>query len=496
MAVVPTYQSNKSLQPAEWNPKTAANLGNEIADVGSGLQGLSEQVQKVQNLNARSKAIGELSNLNDATHDKYRTYADLDKASEDAQHELADNLETASQSIQDPESRNQFMLEATKMKDSKQTAIDTMIQGRILQQGKFDINARATAAQQEFNYATTPSQEADIKKRYNDYVDQRMATGGVSPEWAEYHRQLQNYNFGYGKALNDISIIKTPQAADNVQKKIENGDYGSLRDVDEQAALNKLNRKKEFLTNQVKRNMDNIQEANARDLMLMKQTHDPSLEQHAEEKYFTGQISQKTFNSFTKGGTMVSPDTDGQTYLEAVAHLANGGVADARNFIMDKFNDNKLSPQDRDKLYNLRIMPMGDKYRSVKDVIGLEQTQKDATDNFQRHLKSSLDFLHNSLLPFGKHLPDFTKQDKPDDKTVAMTRRFIQKITANNMDPEKYIKTANDVVKEQRLLDRPEIASYDENGKTEQDEDGNRSVTTPDGDSQPDDQSFGDKYGQ
>ena len=496
MVQVPTYTSSNSLNPTPEDPKLAANLGNMISSVGDTVSDIGEKVQKIQGLNERSKAILQLSEANDATHDKYRTDPDLADASKNSQDALDENMRNAADSIKDPEARNQFMVEATRMKDSKQTAIDTMIQGRILQQGKFDINARATAAQQEYNYATSPAQEADIKKRYNDYVDERIQSGGVNPEWAGMHKELQNYNFGYGKALNDISIIKDPKAADTIRKKIENGDYGSLRDVDEQSALNKLDRKQTYLQNQQKRNMENIQEANARDLMLMKQTNDPSLEQHAEEKYFTGQINGKTFNQMTKGTTMVSPDTDGQTYIEAVAHLANGGVADARNFIMDKFNDNKLSPQDRDKLYNLRIMPMGDKYRSIKDVIGLEQTQKDATDNFQRHLKASLDWLHNSV-PFAKHLPDFTKQEKPDDKTLAMTRRFIQKITDGNVPPENYIKTAHEVSNEQNLLDRPEIAGYPENGQTEQDEDGNRSVTTPDGNTQPEDdnESFGDRFG-
>jgi len=93
-------------------------------------------------------------------------------------------------------------------------------------------------------------------------------------------------------------------------------------------------------------------------------------------------------------------------------------------------------------------------------------------------------------------LPDFTKQEKPDDKTLAMTRRFIQKITDGNVAPEDYIKTAHGVSKEQNLLDRPEIAGYPENGQTEQDEDGNRSVTTPDGGTQPEDnESFGDRFG-
>ena len=210
MVQVPTYTSSNSLNPTPEDPKLAANLGNMISGVGATVSDIGEKVQKIQGLNERSKAILQLSEANDATHDKYRTDPDLADASKNSQDALDENMRNAADSIKDPEARNQFMIEATRMKDSKQTAIDTMIQSRILQQGKFDINARATAAQQEYNYATSPAQEADIKKRYNDYVDERIQSGGVNPEWAGMHKELQNYNFGYGKALNDISIIKDP----------------------------------------------------------------------------------------------------------------------------------------------------------------------------------------------------------------------------------------------------------------------------------------------
>ena len=174
MAQVSVYESQERLEPTQENPNVASAFGKSISDIGGAVSDMGQKIQKIQGLNERSKAILQLSEANDATHDKYRTDPDLADASKNSQDALDENMRNAADSIKDPEARNQFMVEATRMKDSKQTAIDTMIQGRILQQGKFDVNARATAAQQEYNYATSPAQEADIKKRYNDYVDERI----------------------------------------------------------------------------------------------------------------------------------------------------------------------------------------------------------------------------------------------------------------------------------------------------------------------------------
>jgi hypothetical protein len=391
-------------------------------------------------------------------------------------------------------------MEAMRMKDSKQNAIDTMIQGRVLQQGKNDINNRQKAAQQEFNYASSPSQEADVKKRFNSYVDERIQSNGVNTEWAEAHRDLANYNFGNGKLLNDIAIAKTPQAIDTIKTKAENGDYGQLRDVDLYSAMIKADRKSTIITKQIKKQQVNIQERNARDLDLLFRANDPNLEQQAEEKYFTGQINKATFDSYTGGdkkSSMIDPDTNGSAYMECVAMIAdqNTKIADVRNYIMDKYNQQLLSPHDRNKLYDLAIRPMGDKYKSVQDVIGLEESKKDESQWGKNFLNSALNHIHD-VIPYHEYVPDWTNRSKVDDKALAMTKRFIQKIMDGNVTPEKYIQEAHNVVKEQNLIDRPEIASYPEGGRTEQDEDGNRSVTTPYGDTDPDDdQSFGDKYG-
>ena len=122
MVQVPTYTSSNSLNPTPEDPKLAANLGNMISSVGDTVSDIGEKVQKIQGLNERSKAILQLSEANDATHDKYRTDTDLADASKNSQDALDENMRNAADSIKDPEARNQFMVEATRMKDSKQAA--------------------------------------------------------------------------------------------------------------------------------------------------------------------------------------------------------------------------------------------------------------------------------------------------------------------------------------------------------------------------------------
>ena len=493
MPKVPTQtESLVQLKPTPIPQGAMGNLGKEVVDLSEGISSLADQFQKVQDLNDKTKAIVALSSANDVTHNKYMTDPDLYNAYDNSAKDLDKNTEAAANLIHSPEARNQFLEEASRMKDSKQTAINNMIQGRILQQSKASVNQRTQAAQQSYNHSNSPEQEEYIKKNYNNYLDELESTGSVNVEWAETHRAIQNYQFGNQKLLNDIAIARDPKMIQTIKDKADKGDYGNLRDIDYDNAMRKADSQSLILDNKLKKNMRNLQERNARDLDYMFRTGNPNLEQHAEEKYYTGQIDKKTFDNYTGGNkkaSLINPTTDGAAYTEALAYIADPktSIADARNFIMKKYNDNQISPEDRNKLYDLAIRPMGDQYKSIKDVIGLEQTKKDETDTFKRHLNASLDFIHNSM-PFGKHLPDslFGNQGKykADDKSFQMAKRFIQKIS-NNVPPEDFISTANDVINEQRLLDRPEISAYRDEGQTEQDENGNRAVTTPDGNTQP-----------
>ena len=91
---------------------------------------------------------------------------------------------------------------------------------------------------------------------------------------------------------------------------------------------------------------------------------------------------------------------------------------------------------------------MGDQYKSIKDVIGLEQTKKDEQDTFKRHLNASLDFIHNSM-PFGKHLPDSLLGIKVNIK--LMISRF-------KWQKDLFKKISNNV-RQKILLAQPEMLS-------------------------------------
>ena len=501
MVKVPTLTKSKvDLRPTAINSKTAATLGGEVVDLGEGISSLGEQMQKVQNITEKNNAVTALSKANDITHNKFQTDPNTYDAFGRADDELDKNVENAASNIHDPVAKEEFLAQAARMKDSKLTSINYMLQGRILQAGKTSLRNIANASQEEYNGAINSDQEDAIKKSFNNHVDEMLNTGAINPEAAENLREQQNYHFGFGKAINDIDRSNNPKVPQAVLDKLENGDYGDLKEQDYNHIKTRAEQKIQALDVRQKKAMLNIQERNARDLDLMLKTNNPNIQQHAEELFYTGQISQKTFDNYTGKGKkpLVDPNTDGTSYIEALAYIADPktSIADARNFIMDKYNKNLIDPTDRDRLYDLAIRPYGKEYQSIKDVIGLEQTKKDETATFKHNLNSALDWIHNNAIPFGKHLPSFTdKSDKNNDKAVFMAKRFMKKISDNQVAPEDYIKTANDVVKEQNLIDRPEISGYPEEGQTEQDDSGVRSNTKPDGSTQDADESFGDKYG-
>jgi hypothetical protein len=217
--------------------------------------------------------------------------------------------------------------------------------------------------------------------------------------------------------------------------------------------------------------------------------NNPNLQEHAEELYYTGQIDKKTFDHYTtsnKKSTLLNPSTDGAAYTECLSYISDPStsVADARNFIMKKYNQDLLAPEDRNRLYDLSIRHMGNEYKSVRDIIGLEQTKKDEAFTYKKFLNSALDLIHN-YIPFSKRIPDaFYGQkgkSKADDKSVQMAKQFIKKILDENTPPDQYLQKANEIIKQERLADRPEISQYGDDGQVEQDENGIRNKTNNDG---------------
>ena len=594
MPRVPTESvPQEELKPTPINPKTAATLGGEVVDLAEGIGAIGDQIKKVQAITSENNAIKYLSDSNNLIHNKYQTYPNLDDALDKANEDLDKNYQNALSMITDPEARARSSETLLRMRDSKDTAINNMIQGRILAAGRASVRPTNDAFQTEYNGANTPAQEEDIKNRYNAWMDKQISGQHISPEAAENLREKQLYEFGNQKAKNDIAITQDVKTIQTIKDKINNGDYGDLRTVDYDHLMNKADRKAGFIEAQLKRSMNNIQERNARNLQQMSMTNNPNMEQHAEELYYTKQISQQDFKLYTSKKPIVSPQTDGASYNESLAYIADPktSIDDVRRFIQGKYNQNLLAPDDRDKLYNLAIKPYGDSYKSVKDLIGLKEAKADESHFFKRMLNSAREALRSyTKIPYiGDKIPDimgqpasklkmdsdkvtkdvsvegysgnislggrpvihnaggswsseksFSFQDKDgkevlipsivngkelskkdaiahyhktgenlgkfdsadeadamadkihsryssesegtENKDVQMAKRFLQKISDKS--PEDYISSAHEVVNEQRLIDRPEIGGYPEKGTTEQDENGIRSTTRPDGSTQ------------
>jgi len=81
-----------------------------------------------------------------------------------------------------------------------------------------------------------------------------------------------------------------------------------------------------------------------------------------------------------------------------------------------------------------------------------------------------------------KFVPPEQRWDDQDDPSVRLMRKFVKEAKKGEITPDQAPKVANDLMKKQRLEDKPEMATYSKKGKPHVDAFGNVSHYFPDGD--------------
>jgi hypothetical protein len=498
MAKVPTLdESEVQLKPTPVDPKTAATLGGEIVDVGQGLSSIGDSLEKLKDLTQKTQQLSALSD--DFINIHNQAFKDLDvwSAPERYSDAYQKAVEARAKNIDSAAARDEYMNEASRMAAVRSISTDQMLIGRQSQEAKASVTNAGQSFLRDISAASDEGHRAMARQQFSDTIDAFKNNGFIHPAQAENYKQNWLYHGEVATAMRDAT--HSPQTVLDEFNKIDSGKGSNIyktefTEQDAEKIKSKAARQIVINDNNLKKNMKNIQERNARDLDYMFRTHNPNIQEHAEELYYTGQINKQTFDNYTGGNkkaSLVDPQTDGTSYVEALAYIADPktSVSDARDFIMKKYNQNLIAPDDRNRLYDLAIRPMGGEYKSIKDIIGLENSKKDESYTFKRFVNGALDLFHN-YAPFARHLPSGKKgAEKSDDKSVQMAKNFIKKILDNNTPPNQYLKEANDIINQQRLMDRPEISQYPADGQTEQDENGIRSTVNPDGSTSQEDQS-------
>ena len=477
MVKVPTLDTpSESLKPTRMDPADAATLGGEIIDLSKGIGSIADHLQKVQDDSQMNKAQAWLITKFGEIHNKYANDSDLSTAPQRAQDDLSKAVDDASRWISNPMARDAFHQQGEIEKARKSTDMNTMFYSQTLKEARFNLFNAVDAKIKQAGSSTRPGQYEQAKEDITNLVTRALNNKYLHPEAASYYLSTHLEKLAESQVDQDM---RGPGMAKIVNEKLRNGGYPDLKpDV--------LNKKIEESTKLIKRQENEQKEAlkkvqsNNGNYLFTLSKQGQLTPQVIQEFGYSGRISDKEFKSWQKkyDSENINGNTDPAFFRNAIQRMTDpkNSIDNIREHLLDGLASDKLSKEDFQNLYEMHLHPLtGGNMQSVQNLYGKEQEYKDIMMTHKGFLRSALELIHKYFGSVGLDgaLPS-------EESVTNALSRFVAK-NRKNTTPEDYPRIANDVIKEQRILDNPEIVGYPEEGRTMQDENGNRANTLPDG---------------
>jgi len=475
LAKVPTLQvPDAELKPTKVNPETAAFLGKEVVDLGEGISSLGQHMTKIQGMTDVRNALTGLNEDTNNIHNQISKETDLVNAPQKADDLLQKALDDRASKITDSEARDRFLDRGSAIISRTNTSINSMINGKQLQASKQSLTNYGDTFKSVFSQLTRPDQMQAAIDDFSREVDLQQNMTGMSPFLSDQYKKQTIGQARVEQIDNDLNI---PGMAPTVNKRLKDPNDPMYKGLDPSVREKKIKDSEFAMKRQDAEQKEALTKVRSNNGHYLVQLDGQKrlTPQTVEEFGYTGRISQKEFDSWTKKhqSDIIHGNTDGETYTKAWQFMANpeNSIDATRQHLLSAYADNKLSKEDFQDLYEMHLRPLanGD-WQSLRNVYGKDQEEKDTMSRNKGFLGAAYSIIE-------KYSP---KQAK------SMLSNFI--VRSKSSTPEDYPRIANDVVKTQRLMDNPEIATYPEEGVTTQDENGNRANQTPDGSVQPEDQ--------
>lgn len=381
MAIVPTYESREKLDPTPADPRLAANLGNEVADVGQGLSGIAEQVQKLDNRRQTLKAQTYVAREHLGIAQMAATDPNLDDLQERVDSRSQDAISAGADLIQSPGARESFIAQANLDIERRNASVYNTILRRKSQDFKNDLVQANDADVMDYQRSANPSERALIRKGIIDRTSQAIQDGHVNADWGRAHAQSLLKSADINQVTSDMAIDPT-HTYEQLQKDQE-GLYPYLNN----------GQRKQF--------MDRAQK------VIAKQGSDNKLIYGIAQNHAENQIVNK-----------MGDNTLTQDYINQLATLGNKGIRPRPEFI-------KAATEAMQDPFPTESVP--EKYNSLINQIQDKETPIDP-------IKLKLDVLSARGLSLEQkaHLINAHLREDPDSGGKQSIDQLIQQGIKNN----------------------------------------------------------------
>ena len=469
MVKIPEYESRESLQPTMMDPRVAAQVGETVVDVSKGLEGLADSIQKMNNKRQTFKSEAELSKGHNELWKFVATSPNLDSLEEDVDRMSQQQIQDASKSITDPETRNNFIEKATIDTDRRNIGLYHTIAQRQSKDYKNSMVQANDEDIKQIHLMADPKEQAHVRQQIVDRVNKFKEDGHGDSLWADHYLKTTLEDIDVQQVTHDINLD-----GKNTLSELEKGKDGRYNYLSEEESASFQKQAKQKIDRDIreeKQKVKNIWSKN--DQMLNQKRMTGSLTmQDVEEQIVTGGISPAMGKSYMKN--LRSPDviganTDPETYSNLISYVSDPNISNEKKAIAlrDANSDGLLSGDDEKDLYNYHLMVNQGKQESLRDVVG-EREYKSATDMTVGKFASNIGDYFKRMLPYSK------------ESQAAAAKIFVQSLK-KDMPADARPGLTYAAVKKQRVLDRPEMLSYPEQGQQLMDDEGHTDTAYSDG---------------
>lgn len=227
MVKIPTEESRGvGFNPTPVNPEVATNQGREMVDIGKGMEGLGESLQKLQDRRDTLKAEIYLSKAHEENRKLAYAYPDIDTAEERISERSTQNIQEASKFITNPTIRDTFTQKATLDIERRNVPLINTIYRRQSQDVKALLHQANDEDIKEYQELADPAEREMVRNKIIDRTNQTIADGHVNPIVGKKHLETMLKQMDIDQIKNDMALD-----AENTYAQLQKGDEGIYQHV-------------------------------------------------------------------------------------------------------------------------------------------------------------------------------------------------------------------------------------------------------------------------
>lgn len=481
MVKVPIAETQEHLQPTPINPEMADALGEAYVDVGKGLAGLGDSIQKLQNRTQTLKAETYMAKVRDANYKIAANDPDIFNLEKKIADNTQTNLDEAARIIQDPVARNEFIAKSGLDMERRNIPIYSMIVKRQSQDFKASLLQANDEDIKEYQALADPAERELIRDRIKARTEEAASYGYVNKDWANHYLTTHLKEADMAQVRNDMSI--DAEATYRELQKGAEGLYPELSPSQRKQFADKA--QKQIAKQGAENNMIfSIAQNHSENVLIDKMSMNALTQEDINNAQIMGINGIKIRPEFAKAATEALQDPfPGQTNAEVYTQLfeqVTDPEKDAFEVKLNIMRSRGLTPAQKAHLINgaFRKEDGEGSKQSIGELIrtGLQRNKQDILE-INHQIEKSVESKRTVL---GKIGQIFSNHAKDDAHLADLQQQLMQKSQQlkNNQD---LIDLSKNIIKQDVLNDNPKFSSFPKEGKIMIDSQGNKARVYPDG---------------